>query len=221
MGMLDSLKETANTVALGLAQRLAPPDVSVFNDRVATETKWTSQSKSTSNFRTYRLRTDGQRFAFKPTVVRQLLCLLLIAPGAGIAYKAWPREYLFMGLGAALIGLGALLLLKPKRRVFDAEQRQYDGGSAARSMPFSDIHALQLISRWVSGSGDSAGFEYGELNLVRHDASRVLVANDPDVDALRAAARTLSGAVGCPLWDATMAPKVKINSLEDLKRLAR
>ena len=69
------------------------------------------------------------------------------------------------------------------------------------SAPLSSIHALQLLSEFVSGSKSS--YHSYELNLVLNDGSRINVVDHGNLDRLRSDANTLSRFLDKPIWDAT------------------
>jgi hypothetical protein len=69
------------------------------------------------------------------------------------------------------------------------------------SAPLSSIHALQLLSEFVSGSKNSY-YSY-ELNLVLDNGSRINVVDHGNLERLRADASTLSQFLDKPVWDAT------------------
>ncbi len=69
------------------------------------------------------------------------------------------------------------------------------------SAPLSSIHALQLLSEFVSGSKNS--YHSYELNLVLNDGSRINVVDHGNLERLRADASTLSQFLDKPVWDAT------------------
>ena len=69
------------------------------------------------------------------------------------------------------------------------------------SAPLSSIHALQLLSEFISGS-KSSYYSY-ELKLVLHDGSRINVVDQGNLERLRSDANTLSQFLDKPVWDAT------------------
>ena len=69
------------------------------------------------------------------------------------------------------------------------------------SAPLSSIHALQLLSEFISGS-KSSYYSY-ELNLVLHEGSRINVVDHGNLERLRSEANTLSQFLDKPVWDAT------------------
>ncbi|MFB3118125.1 MAG: hypothetical protein ACE1ZP_05110 [Myxococcota bacterium] len=75
------------------------------------------------------------------------------------------------------------------------------GPPIASSAPLSSIHALQLLSEFVSGSKNSY-YSY-ELNLVLNDGRRINVVDHGNLKRLRGDAKTLSQFLDKPVWDAT------------------
>lgn len=75
------------------------------------------------------------------------------------------------------------------------------GGRAESAKPLSAIHALQLISEYVSG--DKSSYYSYELNLVLADASRINVVDHGNLKRLHADAQTLAQFLNKPIWDAT------------------
>ena len=69
------------------------------------------------------------------------------------------------------------------------------------SAPLASIHALQLLSEFVSGSKNSY-YSY-ELNLVLNDGRRINVVDHGNLERLRSDANTLSQFLDKPVWDAT------------------
>ncbi len=63
------------------------------------------------------------------------------------------------------------------------------------------MHALQLISEYVSGK--SSYYSY-ELNLVLDDGSRINVVDHGNLAAIREDAGKLALFLAKPLWDATL-----------------
>ena len=69
------------------------------------------------------------------------------------------------------------------------------------SAPLSSIHALQLLSEYISGSKNS--YTSYELNLVLNDGSRINVVDHGNLERLRSDANRLSQFLDKPVWDAT------------------
>ena len=62
------------------------------------------------------------------------------------------------------------------------------------------IHALQLISEWVSS--DDGGYHSFELNLILKDGGRLNVVDHGGQDRIREDAKVLSDFLNVPVWDA-------------------
>ena len=67
-----------------------------------------------------------------------------------------------------------------------------------------DIHALQIISEYVSGDIDSPNFKSYEINILKKDASRVNVVDHGGLQTLRSDTKILAEVLGVPVWDATL-----------------
>ena len=111
-----------------------------------------------------------------------------------------------------------MLLVRPKKIVFDATQRRCVGLKEKPDLPFSQIHSVQLLQRFVST--DNGGYDSNELNLVLSDATRVHVHSDPDFVRTRTAATQLGALLGCRVWDTSAVSKVNFGSLDELKKYA-
>lgn len=76
-----------------------------------------------------------------------------------------------------------------------------DTSSIKKIARLEEIHALQLISEYISGS-KSSYYSY-ELNLVLKDGRRIAVIDHGNLKSLREDAKRLSEFLGKPVWDAT------------------
>jgi hypothetical protein len=199
-------------------------DPSRFNDPVAMITEWTPLKRGGSNFKTHKLvEINFQRVEFKPTIFTIFFSLIFFTAGIGIAMsfginnlKQGPTfirfEYLFpllFGLVFASIGV-FLFMFFSKPIVFDKtfgyfwkgrkEPAQiYDQGRKKKSVLLSEIHALQIISEYVSTSKNS--YRSYELNLVLSDGSRVNVIDHGKLESIRDDAQKLSAFLGVTIWD--------------------
>ncbi len=105
-------------------------------------------------------------------------------------------------------GLGFYLkwkLLQPI--VFDLRIGRYWRGASTpdddRSVALADVHALQVIEKWVKQTGpNSGGYSSFELNLVMTDGKRHNIVDHGDPEALRADAEELGNHLQKPIWDA-------------------
>ena len=120
---------------------------------------------------------------------------------------------LIVGAIFSVVGVG-MWWFGSTPRVFDQSRAMFwrgrrqpfavgTGAQKGSSTPLSAIHALQLISEYVSGN-KSSYYSY-ELNLVLTDGSRINVVDHGGLERLRADAQTLARFLNKPIWDATQA----------------
>lgn len=114
--------------------------------------------------------------------------------------EAW-GERLFLGVLGLAFSVVGLFVASPRPLVFDGRTRTYSGRGV--TVPFDDVHALQLIAERIEDGDGGADYLSYELNLVRRDGTRVTVVDHGDLEAARHAAEKLSAMVGCAVWDAT------------------
>ena len=201
-------------------------DPSAFDDPLALETQWTPVASGGANFRTHRLvQPSPNRVEFAPTIVAKAFYLLFLAIGSGllvfhlnrirISQTGFSNQDTLVPIlaGAVFAVAGACMYwFGTAPRVFDQARAAFWRGRRAptpmgiverggSSAPLSSIHALQLLSEFVSGSKNSY-YSY-ELNLILDDGSRINVVDHGNLERLRADADTLSQFLDKPLWDAT------------------
>ena len=76
----------------------------------------------------------------------------------------------------------------------------YDKEELKAFTKLDDIHAIQLISEYISGK-KSSYYSY-ELNLVLKDASRINVIDHGNDSTISSNAKVLSRFLDVPVWDA-------------------
>ena len=220
--MFEKLKEIAGRRPSGSAGI----DASVFGDRLALEASWHPAASGGASFGTHRLKQpSAHRVEFAPTVAWKLFSLLFFLVGSGVLVfhvnlivldrggVSNPGIYVPLIVGTVFAVAGVCMWwFGNEPRVFDQAHSMFwrgrkeprmlgTGGQKGSSTPLSAIHALQLISEYVSG--DKSSYYSYELNLVLDDGSRVNVVDHGNLDHLRADAQTLARFLDKPLWDAT------------------
>jgi hypothetical protein len=208
------------------------------NDEVAARTTWAPlQPKESASYRTLvSNRQSEHRLTFDPTRTSKIavLCMFvcsaislvlvfvitylwLSGTGATIVDKTWVlilagAIFLQGGVGFGVIGF----ILKSKLLqsiVFDRQVGRYWRGSTTPTdehvVALTDIHALQIIEKWVKPTGPDShmgrtpGYSSFELNLVTTDGLRHNVVDHGDLEALREDAESLCDFLQIPLWDAS------------------
>lgn len=218
--MFKKLKKWAETINAMQPQF----DASIFDDPIASQTEWGPLQGGGSNFKTHKLKDEGPlRMAFRATTGMILFSAVFFCVGAGLLigfglykfYSTTPFEWmdLFLGLmGLLFAGVGAFLYLNSTQPIiFDKAHGYFYKGRkntdrnsekprVKHLVKLEEIHALQLIEEYNSGS-DSSYYSY-EINLILKDASRINVIDHGNLFQVREDANTLSGFLKVPVWDA-------------------
>lgn len=213
---------------MGRARRVAgesreqiPPVA--HGDGVADRTDWKPLKGGGANFRTQKLvNISSSRMAVQATIQMKLFSGLFMAMGAGVGgvfvYKSraplLSTDTLFPGgIGLLFVLVGAFMLFYfTKAATFDRARGWYWRGKARPGSDhrmqtrkdaarLSEIHALQLISEYVSGGKDSSPYYSYELNLVMKDGSRINVMDHGNLQDIREGADRLSKFLNVPVWD--------------------
>lgn len=206
-----------------------PVDPASFDDPVALQAEWTPAKRGGSNFCTHKLRRiNPSRCEFKMTAGAMLFSVLFLAVGVGVLIAAvvmlgvkGPSELLLPLLMMTVLGLvfsavgASVLVSQSAPTVLDTKLglcwkgREDPRMVAARDkmklcLSLDEVHAIQLISERCRSSGNNGTHSYYsyELNLVRHDGSRVNLVDHGNAKRIRQDANLLSKHLGIPLWDA-------------------
>ena len=199
-------------------------DPSRFDDPLAMQTEWKPLKSGGTNFQTHRLVIEsGDRVAFKPSLGAYLFAGIFTVVGIGVsvifltAQPNQPEEVspflkiipVFIGLFFASFGF-LMIRAVVKPIVFDRRKRYYWKGKHAPDevfdqkevkefAAFDDIHAVQLLSEYVSGQ-KSSYYSY-EMNLVLKDGTRLNVIDHGSRTRIQRDAAKIAAFIGCPLWD--------------------
>ena len=175
-------------------------DPSGFADPIAAKTQWTPLAPGGSSFATHTLVVqDGSRVELKPSTNLKLFGLAFLLAGLGCTLGGLLASQWFMILfGIPFAAVGAYVLW-PRTILFDGGARVFTGPKG--QVPFSSIHAVQLVKELVTDSENPDFWSY-ELNLVLGTGERINVIDHGNLSRVRADARTISALLGCKLWDA-------------------
>lgn len=177
-----------------------PFDPTVLKDPAALTADWKPLRPGGANFTTHRLVQVGDaRMQMKPTLGLLLFGGLFLVVGVGVSLGGVSQAEWFMavfGLPFAAVGT---FVLWPKVVAFDRDGRKFT--SKQQEVPFSNIHALQLLAEHVS-SDDSDYWSY-ELNVVLKSGERINVVDHAGLERIRGEARQLGALIGCAVWDGT------------------
>jgi len=187
-----------------------PIDPSRFADPVALMTEWEPGTDGAS-FRTHKLvRVNPNKMAFKMT--GQLIALFSILPLSGVFLLFYVfsgnMSLLPLGLGIVFVLFGVYLLLyQTDPIIFDKSiglfikgrkksDKAPDPDNPKNIVDLDSVHALQLLSKYVSGKKP---YYSHELNLVLKNGKRMRVISHADKEKFMADVRLLSEFLGKPV----------------------
>ena len=192
------------------------------DDPMASKVSWEPLVAGGASFRSHRLHESPGRLTVRRTIGGLVFGCAFAVPGTLAVLAAIPAALMvdengwmvggFLLLWGTLFGgAGWFLLLGGKPLTFDARAGVYFRGKAyvhGAGRPadeqgsLSRIHALQLLSEHVSGSGrNRSSFTSHELNLVLDDGARINVMDHGG--NIEECARKLAALLDVPVWKAT------------------
>ena len=200
-----------------------PLDLTKFGDPLAQTVEWSPNSRGGSNFRTYKLvEIDFSRVEFKATRGALMFfgLFFFVGLGMGIAFSVEGKileefsleaimpvlfSLIFVAAGWLMYYFGTAPIVFDKQVGYfwkgrTSPQDSPEQGSIKKLARLEDIHALQLISEYVSGN-KSSYYSY-EINLVLNDGKRMTVIDHGNLKWIRDDANKLSQFLGKPVWDA-------------------
>ncbi len=220
--MFEKLKQKLRMLTV----QPVPFDPARFGDPVAAQTGWTPVKRGGASFRTHKLATAGpNRIEFRPSIGAMLFYLLFFLLGLGVFIAlsvSWFSDagvrpdpgmlvpliisLIFIAVGAFMLYAGtAPIVFEKGRGIFWRGRKGPDEAIDSRNtgtfVRLDHVHAVQLISEYVSGKNSYYSYE---LNLVLGDGKRINVVDHGNLNRIREDAKTLAQFLGKPLWDATM-----------------
>ena len=204
-------------------ESVAPPQ---YDDPLAARIDWGPLCGGGTNICTHRLHQTGAGcYEFKPTLGARLFGLLFIIIGLPIMVLPTtidmargpidPKVLITIPFGGLFVIVGFFVYRFMTRRVVcdgaagwfwrkrdpqllspatvEADRKNY--------ALLDDVHALQIVAERCTGSKGHSYMSY-ELNLIRHDGSRMNLVDHGSLDKLRQDAEILADALGVPIWSA-------------------
>jgi hypothetical protein len=219
------MKEMLKNFAGNLRSYAGFRDPSEFNDDIALRIEWKPFHETLVKFNTHRLTGEihSSEMKYEPTPVYYFrtglgLCVWL----AGIAAlsftdlrKGTPLEkpealmvVFFICFCFAVINLFEIFSTRKKKLSIDLTERCVIAADGSR-IPFSDVHALQLVQQFSSSSlsrtSKTKSITNYQLNLVRSDGARIFAMNYAGTRAIRADAEKIAAAAldlsATRIWD--------------------
>lgn len=174
-------------------------DPATLGDPLALETQWTPLDPGGSNFTTHALHEHPQGFEYRKNAKMLLFGAAFLLVGLVVTPLALYFERWLLLLGLPFLAVGVHLTW-PTKVLFDRSAGHVT--VRGRTIPFSSIVALQLITERVDGD-ESADYDSHELNLVLNDHTRVNIVDHAGKQVLRRDLENLRGLLACRAWDAT------------------
>jgi len=201
-------------------------DPSSIGDPVASQTQWEPLKSGGTNYRSHKIRMpNSSRLEFRVSISAFLFYFIVVLiglalmgsasvnklPAGGYAFHVRDVTLFVVGvvvavLGAGLVYSGTAPIVFDKRNGYFWKGRRVPRALSA-SMPLKnlakldDIHALQLLSEYISSTRSDRSYYSFELNLVLKDGKRINVVDHGDLTRMRADVATLSAFLGKPIWD--------------------
>jgi len=198
------LEKVAVAVTEEALDRLSRPDPASFGDPLALDIPWTKAPAVSSNFRNFKLVSDGPgRLRYLPTTMQRLYASMFLLVGTALTLLFGWLFGVYGLFGLVPVGLG-LYLLMPTKMEFDGNTRRCT--LSKLTVPFDAVRALQLLEHLETDSEDPSFYSY-QLNLVLSDKTRVTVVDHGKLDEIRSEAQQLATLLGCKVWDGPAARK--------------
>ncbi len=199
-------------------------DPGVFQDQIALQTSWTPlQGADGASFRSVELiAVAPHRWEYRPTAASAASCLFIaglgltvflcgvFVPSDGSAVSLVTKASALI-VGPFIVFLAGVMYRSVSTPVVFDKQRGcfWKGrikapgvpgpGNSERYAAFTQIHALQLISKRVWGEVSWTDYQ---LNLVMSDAGRINVVSHGAGKQIRQEATALANFLERPMWDA-------------------
>jgi hypothetical protein len=199
---------------------LFPVNAAQFNDPVAFQTEWKGvRSGRSGGASSVLVQQDANLLAYKPSMFGRIMGVIFTLAGALIywLYFFMPgdKPWFILLIGTVFTLVGVLMIVQAASPVvFDKsaglfykgrkQQKMPDHTDAKHAASFSDIHAIQLLTRLEQSNNNDGHTHYYrvyELNLVKHDGERVYVMTYGKALKARNDARTIADFIKVPVWD--------------------
>lgn len=174
-------------------------DPATLGDPQALQTQWTPLKPGGASFSTHALHELDRGLEYRKNGKFMLFGAVFLVTGLATSLAALSGVWWLLLMGVPFAAVGAWVLW-PSKVCFDQVARSVV--LRGRTIPFSTIVALQLLTEHVSSS-ESADYSSHELNLVLADGTRLNVVDHAGKQQLRDDLQRLRALIGCKAWDGT------------------
>ncbi|WP_345989285.1 ankyrin repeat domain-containing protein [Sulfurimonas sp. HSL1-2] len=198
------------------------PEYLGTDDPVVLKTTWKPLGNSGYAFKTHRLvRVNEDRMEFRRSFQSLLFTLLFSFGAAGSLFLAFSDvlgsqsdPLLFLLFTLSFTGLSVFFYFSGRKRiVIDKAVSAFWRGEDEPSKVINphaingyhslkNVHAVQLLKRFIPGDHDSKSYYKHELNLVFADGKRAAVIEHNDANTVTKQGQRISDFLEVPLWDA-------------------
>ncbi|WP_345972997.1 ankyrin repeat domain-containing protein [Sulfurimonas diazotrophicus] len=200
----------------------ALPEYLGTDDPIVLKTTWQPLGNSGYGFKTHRLvRVSEDRMEFRRSFQSLLLTLLFSVGAAGSLFLGFSGvlgtktdPLLFLLFSFSFSGLAVFFYFSGRKRiVIDKAISAFWRGKEEPTKVINphaingyhslkNVHAVQLLKRFIPGDHDSKSFYKHELNLVFADGNRAAVIDHNDAKTVTKQGQRISDFLEVPLWDA-------------------
>lgn len=184
-----------------------------FNDQLAFIISWKCLKSNSSNFTTHKLIDTKDKLVYKSTKLLKFFGWPFIVVGVALLvayFAALIERRILLVVGPLFIIAGVMVIYQSIIPIgFDSEKRLfYSGWRNKHCVTFSQIHAIQVLTKIGSVSSGSDSFRdhyfYAyELNLVLHDSSRRYVMTYICLEQVLEDAEKIANCIRVPVWNGT------------------
>jgi len=200
----------------GLRQNM--PWIYPANDPIAEATHWQAMHSGAANFKTHKLIQSNQRLILQPSAQLTIFYGLFIAVGLNnvvfnyleVIFQQGAHvflenptlilsQWLTVGTTFIVVGFAIHLLMSPSTIIFDQQTQRLSIDN--KTLPFNEIHAIQVIEAIAGGHG-SGVFESYEMNLILKTGERIHLIDHGDLSAFIVQVEKVSECLQVPIWKA-------------------
>ncbi len=200
-----------------------PAHLHLQNDPIAQQTDWGPAKSGGANFKTHKLqRLSDTRYQFRASALALIFYLIFIVVGIGALILAASGELAdegpvaigivsiigltFTTAGGAMLHFGSMPInIDTKHQAFWRGKKDpsqvFDKTKLKDYAAFSDIHAIQLVSEYCTGSKNNGSYYSYEINLVLTNSERINVIDHGNKNVVVDDACKLAEFTGKPLWN--------------------
>lgn len=225
MKISDKLTSFATKYLMHGSTQVPNPDA--FDDPFAKEIDWYPIARNRANFKTHSLiQVKSMIYRFQATTKLKLMSCIPILIGIVPIFMAYKNfkgtnelgDIVFLIGFSSIMAFTAFFLMRRSKQVYTFNGRLQRVTNNDKHLPFSQIYAIQLLKKYISGKNS---YDCFELNLVLKNKERINIIAHADADAIRSDANKIAGFLNIPLWDGSLRENLmEVDMEEQLRKFA-